>query len=82
MKGNGKLRFGSKVLFLLWRCFAKNEIRFLAFLRTFLRLWTRFIGAIVIFIAPYKHLEALVLRQFRIVVAETDFDVAFMLDNG
>ena len=25
-----KLRFGSKVLFLLWRCFAKNEIRFKA----------------------------------------------------
>ena len=61
-------------------CQKRNPL--LAFLRAFLRLWTRFIGGILIFIARYKHLEALVLRQFRIVVAETDFDVAFMLDNG
>ena len=61
-------------------CQKRNPL--LAFLRAFLRLWTRFIGGILIFIARYKHREALVLRQFRIVVAETDFDVAFMLDNG
>ena len=40
-----------------------------------MRLCTWFIGGILIFIARYKHRQTLVLRQFRIVVADTDFGI-------
>ena len=47
-----------------------------------MRLWTWFIGGIPIFMACYKHRGALVLRQFRIVVADTEFDIVLILADG
>ena len=84
MKGDGKPLFGSNILFLLWRYFAKCKIRFfvrfLAFFAcTFMHLSTRVIGGILIFTARYKRREALVLGQFRIIAADTEFDVVLIL---
>ena len=81
MKGDGKPLFGSKVLFLLWRYFAKYAVRFLRFVRALMRLWTRFIGGEPIVMARYKYREALVLRQFRI-VAEPEFHIVLTLADG
>ena len=54
---------------------------FLAFfLRAFMRLWTWSIGGIPIFIARYKHREALILRPFR--VADNEFDIVLILPDG
>ena len=55
---------------------------FLAFfLRSFMHLSTRFSGGIQIFIARYKHREALVLSEFRVIVSDTEFDIILIAEG-